>query len=73
MVINTKDCLDEENEEKYLEIVNQISLSKMREEGYFKLEPKIRMLEHQEIKAYLIIGLIILFQMQLILNIEIAM
>ena len=56
LVINTKDCLDTENEEKYLEIINQKTLSKMREEGYFKLEPKIRMLEHQEIKAYIIIS-----------------
>lgn len=56
LVINTKDCLDEENEEKYLEIINQMTLSQMREKGYFKLEPKIRMLEHQEIKAYMIIS-----------------
>lgn len=56
LIINTKDCLDSENEEKYLDIINQITLSKMREKGYFQLEPKFRLLEHEEIKAYLVIN-----------------
>lgn len=55
LVINTKDCLDKDNEE-YLKKIKQMSLSKLREEGYIKLEPKIRFFEHDEIKSYIIIS-----------------
>lgn len=56
LVINTKDCLDNETDEKYLKKLKQMSLSKMREAGYIRLEPKIRLFEHDEIKSYMIIG-----------------
>lgn len=56
LVINTKDCLDNTESEVYEEILKNMSLAKMREEGYIKLEPKIRMPEHEEIKAYIIIS-----------------
>ena len=56
LVINTKDCLDNTESKVYEEILKNMSLAKMREEGYIKLEPKIRMPEHEEIKAYIIIS-----------------
>lgn len=56
LVINTKDCLDNAEDEEYLEVLNEMSLPKLREYGYIKLEPKIRLLEHDEIKAYMIIS-----------------
>lgn len=56
LVINTKNCLDNIEDEEYLEVLNEMSLSKLREYGYIKLEPKIRLLEHDEIKAYIIIS-----------------
>lgn len=56
LVINTKDCLDNTESKVYEEILKKMSLAKMREEGYIKLEPKIRMPEHEEIKAYIIIS-----------------
>lgn len=56
LVINTKDCLDNETDEKYLQKLKQMSLAKMREEGYIRLEPKIRMPEHEDIKSYLVIS-----------------
>ena len=55
LLINTKDCLDNENSLVIQQKLEEISLSKMRQEGYIKLEPKIRFGEHEEIKSYIII------------------
>lgn len=56
LIINTKDCLDNTESKVYEEILTTMTLAKMRENGYIKLEPKIRMPEHEEIKAYIIIS-----------------
>lgn len=56
LVINTKDCLDNVDSEYYKEIINNMSLAKLIQEGYIKLNPKIRLPEHEEIKAYIIIS-----------------
>lgn len=53
LVVNTKDCLDNP---KYDELVKSISLSQLVEEGYIKVCPKIRMPEHEEVKAYILIS-----------------
>ena len=54
LVINTKDCLDNTTNQIYNNKISQMSLAKLREDGYIKLEPKIKMAEHQEVKSYLI-------------------
>lgn len=56
LVINTPDCLDEENSAVYNRIVSETTLSKLRKDGYIKLEPKIKMPEHEEVKAYILIA-----------------
>ena len=56
LVIETKDCLDNTESKVYEEILKNMTLARLREEGYIKLEPKIRMPEHEEIKAYIIIS-----------------
>lgn len=56
LVISTKDCLDNTESVAIQEILKQMNLAKLRQEGYIKLEPKIRMPEHEEIKAYIIIS-----------------
>jgi hypothetical protein len=56
LVINAKDCLDNKENPKYLEKLKEMSIAKMREDGYIKLEPKIRMPEHEQVKAYIIIS-----------------
>ena len=55
LVINTKDCLENDGEvvEKKLK---EMSLVKLRQDGYIKLEPKVRFGEHEEVKAYVIIS-----------------
>lgn len=55
LVINTEDCLDNLNSKVINEKLEEMSLAKIRQEGYIKLAPKIRMPEHEEIKSYIII------------------
>lgn len=56
LVINTKDCLDNNESEVINKIISEMTVVKMRQEGYIKLEPKIKMPEHEEVKAYIIIS-----------------
>lgn len=56
LVINTKDCLDNLDSEAINEKIKEMTLAKLRQEGYIKLEPKIAMPEHEEVKAYIIIS-----------------
>ena len=53
LVINAPDCLTNTDSKIYKETVETMSLSKLRQEGYIKLAPKIRMPEHEEIKSYI--------------------
>ena len=43
LVINTKDCLDNKTSEVYQNAIKDMSLAKLRENGYIKFEPKIKM------------------------------
>jgi hypothetical protein len=56
LVISSKDCLDNKDNPKYLEKLKEMSISKMLEEGYIKLNPKIRLSEHEQIKSYILIS-----------------
>ena len=56
LVINTKDCLENDSE-AVTDIIDNCSLSKLVKEGYIKLEPKIQFEEHEEVKAYIVISL----------------
>ena len=56
LVINTKDCLDNADSPTIKEKLKNMSLAKLRQEGYIKLEPKITMPEHEEVKAYIIMS-----------------
>lgn len=56
LVINTQDCLDNTESVTIQQKVADMSLAKMRQEGYIKLEPKIRFGEHEEVKSYIIIS-----------------
>jgi hypothetical protein len=57
LVINMKDCLDDKTNPIYVNAIKDMSLAKLREEGYIKLEPKISMREHEEVKSYLVFSL----------------
>ena len=55
LVLNTKDCLDDKKSDLYNNILEQTSISKLIKDGYIKLNPKIKMPEHEEVKSYIII------------------
>jgi hypothetical protein len=56
LVINTKDCLDNKDSQVIKDKLAEMNLSQLRQQGYIKLEPKIRFFEHEEIKNYIIIS-----------------
>lgn len=54
LVINTKDCLDKNNT-FYQNKIDEMSVSKLIENNYVQLVPKIIMPEHEETKSYIIL------------------
>ena len=56
LVINTQDCLDNTESVTIQQKIADMSLAKLRQEGYIKLEPKIRFGEHEEVKSYIIVS-----------------
>ena len=56
LVINTKDCLDNENSVTIQQTIDSMNLAKLRQDGYIKLEPKLRFGEHEEVKSYILIS-----------------
>lgn len=54
LVLNTKDCLDNKESQVYKDKMKDMTISRLRELGYIKFEPKIKVPEHQQVKSYLI-------------------
>lgn len=53
LVVQAKDCLDNE---AYDAEVENISIAQLRKNGYIVLEPRVKMQEHEQVKAYIIIS-----------------
>lgn len=53
LIINTKDCLDDSNE-NYCKIVKNTSVKELMESNYITLVPKLKLKEHEEVKNYII-------------------
>lgn len=56
LVISNKDCLDNFDNPVYNKKIKEMSLAKLKQEGYVRLIPKIEFPEHEEVKAYIIIS-----------------
>lgn len=54
LVVNTKDCLDNKTNPIYQSAIEDMSLAKLRQQGYIKFQPKIKMAQHEQVKSYLI-------------------
>lgn len=54
LVINAKDCLDNKTSTVYRDIIKDMSLARLRQQGYIKFQPKIKMFQHEEVKSYLL-------------------
>jgi hypothetical protein len=46
LVINAKDCLDNKDSVVYRQAIQDKSLAKLKEDGYIRLEKKIKLPEH---------------------------
>lgn len=55
LVVDTKDCL-ENNSDEVLKLLKNVSLSYLRKNQYIRLEPIIKMVEHEPVKAYIYIS-----------------
>lgn len=55
LVLNTEDCLDNTTSEVYKQKLEEMSLAKLKEEGYVVITPKVQLHEHDEVKAYIVI------------------
>jgi len=54
MIINTPNCLDEDN--IAYNSVTQFSLKDLKDKGYIKLEPKLNFGEHEDVKSYILLS-----------------
>lgn len=55
LVINTKDCLDDSNQ-NYNKIAENTTVKELMEGKYISLVPKVKLKEHEEVKSYIILS-----------------
>lgn len=58
LIIETEDCIDKKSELNafYQNKIDKINLVTLKKEGYLKVVPKMKNMEHEEIKSYIIIS-----------------
>lgn len=55
LLINTKDCIDDRTNQKYIDKIDSYSIAKLVEEGYIRFSPKLKFEENSEVKNYILI------------------
>ena len=53
LIINTKDCLSDQTNPKYLEMIKNTSIQDLHDKGYLRFSPKIEFGENEEVKSYI--------------------
>lgn len=56
LLINTKDCLDDRTNPAYLNKIRNTSVADMIDQGYIRCQPKLKMMENQEVMSYILIS-----------------
>ena len=56
LIINNKDCLDDLENEEYKKMISNLTITKLREDGYIKLEPKLAFDEFPDVKNHIVIS-----------------
>ena len=56
LLINTKDCLDDRTNLVYKEKIANTSIADMIDEGYIRFRPRIKMMENQQVKSYILLS-----------------
>lgn len=57
LIINTKDCLSNESNQKYKQMIDKASISWLRDNNYLQFAPIIKNNQHQEQKSKIIISI----------------
>ena len=55
LVVNTKDCLTS-NSAIYKQAIDKLQVRDLLEKGYIKLDPRLKLSEHEEVKSYILIS-----------------
>lgn len=56
LLINTRDCLDDRINQVYKDKIQKTSISDLVEQGYIRLQPKLKMRENEEVKSYVLLS-----------------
>ena len=56
LVINEKECLEDMETDAAKEILKDMSLKKLIDNGYIRMVPKLKMEEYNEVKSYIIVS-----------------
>lgn len=56
LIINTKDCIDDRTNQKYIDKINSCSIAKLIEDGYIRFSPKLKFEENNEVRNYILIS-----------------
>lgn len=54
LLINTSDCLNDMTNQTYIEKIKNTTIKDLKDQGYIRLEPKIKLQENADVKSYLI-------------------
>lgn len=55
LVLNNPDCLDDTNVE-YHRVIEDFPLSKLKQDGYIRVTPRLDLDEHEQMKSYIILS-----------------
>ena len=56
LLINTKDCLDDRTNPVYKKKILDTSIADLVEQGYIRMQPKLKMRENENVKSYIILS-----------------
>ena len=56
LLINTPDCLNDMTNQVYIDKIKNTSIKDLREQGYIRLEPKIKLKKMKKLKSYIVIS-----------------
>lgn len=56
LLINTSDCLNDMTNQTYIEKIKNTTIKDLKDQGYLRLEPKIKLQENADVKSYLVIS-----------------
>jgi len=53
LLINTPDCLTDMTNQKYIDLIKNMSIQDLKENGYLRFSPKITFGENEQVKSYI--------------------